>query len=146
MIDTVYTSQPAVRHPAAAAHRGAAGDHAQPGAARALILACAYEVLLNCGVRLVGVAVLFVAFAIPVGPMLLLVPFGIASLLLLGLTLGLIDARPRLPHQPVLVCCPQQPQVSILKRKSGPSGLLRTMEARKTTNEGSSLPLSEGRK
>ncbi len=58
----------------------------------ALILAGVYEVLLNCAVRLLGVAVLFAIFAIPVTASIALVPIGILALLLLGLALGLFAA------------------------------------------------------
>lgn len=56
----------------------------------ALILAGVYEVLLNCVVRLIVLAAVLVAFDIPAGQALLLVPFGIAALVLLGLTIGLL--------------------------------------------------------
>jgi lipopolysaccharide transport system permease protein len=58
----------------------------------ALILAGLFEVLLNCAVRLVVLAVALVAYAVPVGREVLLVPFGIAALMLLGLTLGIFAA------------------------------------------------------
>ncbi|MDP9190086.1 MAG: ABC transporter permease [Acidobacteriota bacterium] len=58
----------------------------------ALILAGLYEVLLNCAVRLVVLAAVLVVFRIPLGASVLLVPFGIAALALLGLTLGLFAA------------------------------------------------------
>jgi lipopolysaccharide transport system permease protein len=58
----------------------------------ALILAGLYEVLLNCAVRLVVLAAVLVVFRVPLGASVLLVPFGIAALALLGLTLGLFAA------------------------------------------------------
>ncbi|HEX2094153.1 MAG TPA: ABC transporter permease [Longimicrobiaceae bacterium] len=58
----------------------------------ALVLAGVLEVLLNCAVRLAVLAAVLVAFAVPVGATVLLVPFGIAGLVLLGLSLGLFAA------------------------------------------------------
>lgn len=55
----------------------------------ALILAGAFEVLLNCAVRLVILAIVLAAFRAPVASTMLLAPFGIAALLLFGLALGL---------------------------------------------------------
>lgn len=58
----------------------------------ALILAGALDVLLNCALRsAILVAALF-ALAVPLGPSLLLVPIGVASLLLLGLGMGVLVA------------------------------------------------------
>ena len=56
----------------------------------ALILAGIYEVLLNCAVRLVVLAAVLIVFDMPIGPAVLLVPLGIAALLLLGVTIGLL--------------------------------------------------------
>jgi lipopolysaccharide transport system permease protein len=58
----------------------------------ALVLAGAFEVLLNCAVRLVALMVVLLAFRTPVGLSILFVPAGIGSLLLLGLGLGLLAA------------------------------------------------------
>jgi lipopolysaccharide transport system permease protein len=58
----------------------------------ALLVAGILEVLLNCAVRLLILAAALIAFRIPVGPTVLLVPFGIAALLLFGLALGLLLA------------------------------------------------------
>lgn len=58
----------------------------------ALILAGVLEVLLNCAVRLVILAVVLMAFRVPIGTTALLVPLGIAALLLFGLALGLLLA------------------------------------------------------
>lgn len=56
----------------------------------ALILAGVLEVLVNCAVRLIVLAAVLVGFSLPLHATLLLVPFGIVALLLLGLTLGLL--------------------------------------------------------
>jgi lipopolysaccharide transport system permease protein len=58
----------------------------------ALILAGVYEVLLNSVVRLALLAAVLLAFRIPVGPGVLLVPFGIAALVVLGSALGVLAA------------------------------------------------------
>ncbi|HET8773305.1 MAG TPA: ABC transporter permease, partial [Thermoanaerobaculia bacterium] len=58
----------------------------------ALILAGAFEVLLNCAMRLLVLGALLIGFRMPVGPAVLLVPAGIAALLLSGLALGLVAA------------------------------------------------------
>jgi lipopolysaccharide transport system permease protein len=58
----------------------------------ALIGAGILEVLLNCAVRLVILAAALIAYRAPVGPGVLLVPFGIAALLLFGLAVGLLLA------------------------------------------------------
>lgn len=58
----------------------------------ALILAGVLETLLNCAVRLVVLACLMVAMGVTAGPQVVLLPIGIAALLLLGLTLGLFAA------------------------------------------------------
>jgi lipopolysaccharide transport system permease protein len=56
------------------------------------VLAGAFEVLLNCAVRLLVLVVVLLAFRIPVGPWIVFVPAGIGSLLLLGLAFGLLAA------------------------------------------------------
>ena len=58
----------------------------------ALILAGALDVLLNCALRSVVLAAALLAFAVPLGPSLLMVPLGIASLALLGLAAGVLVA------------------------------------------------------
>lgn len=58
----------------------------------ALILAGTFEVLLNCAVRLLVLAAVLAVFRVAIGPAILLVPLGIAALLLFGLALGLIAA------------------------------------------------------
>jgi lipopolysaccharide transport system permease protein len=58
----------------------------------ALILAGVYEVLLNCAARLLVLAAALLLFAVPVGPRALLLPVGIAALMLLGLSLGMLIA------------------------------------------------------
>lgn len=56
----------------------------------ALILAGVLELLLNCGARLIVLAVVLIAFRIPIDAGVLLVPFGIGGLALLGITIGLL--------------------------------------------------------
>lgn len=56
----------------------------------ALILAGVLDVLLNCAVRLAVLVPVLLAFHVPMSAALLLVPFGVAALALLGLTLGLL--------------------------------------------------------
>ncbi|HEX9985827.1 MAG TPA: ABC transporter permease [Thermoanaerobaculia bacterium] len=56
----------------------------------ALIVAGALEVLLNCAVRLVVLAAMLLVLHVPMQATLLLVPFGIVALTLLGLTIGLL--------------------------------------------------------
>jgi lipopolysaccharide transport system permease protein len=58
----------------------------------ALVLAGVLEVMLNSIVRLLVLAFALLAFRIPVAPTALLVPFGVAALLLLGLAIGLLVA------------------------------------------------------
>lgn len=58
----------------------------------ALILAGAFEVVLNCAVRLVVLAPLLIAARTPVGSSLLLVPYGLTALLIFGLAIGLLLA------------------------------------------------------
>ncbi|HEX6100128.1 MAG TPA: ABC transporter permease [Thermoanaerobaculia bacterium] len=58
----------------------------------ALILAATFEVLLNCAVRLVILVPVLFFFRASVGPAALLVPVGVAALLLFGLALGLFAA------------------------------------------------------
>lgn len=58
----------------------------------ALILAGVFEVLLNCAARLLVLLPALLFFAVPIGPRTLLLPLGIAALLLLGLALGMLIA------------------------------------------------------
>lgn len=58
----------------------------------ALILAGVLEVVLNAAVRLLLLLPLMVAFSVPIGPQVLLVPFGLSALVLLGLALGILVA------------------------------------------------------
>jgi lipopolysaccharide transport system permease protein len=58
----------------------------------ALILAGVFETLLNCAVRLLILGFAMLALGVAPGPEVLLVPIGIAALVLLGLTLGLFAA------------------------------------------------------
>ncbi|HEX6639577.1 MAG TPA: ABC transporter permease [Thermoanaerobaculia bacterium] len=58
----------------------------------AFILAGVFDTLLNCAVRLLLLACVMLAFGVPVGREVMLVPFGIAALALLGVTLGLFAA------------------------------------------------------
>lgn len=58
----------------------------------ALILAGVMEALLNAAVRLVVLAAVMIAYGVTAGPLLLLVPIGIAALALLGLAVGLLAA------------------------------------------------------
>lgn len=55
-----------------------------------LILAGAMETLLNCVARLLMVAILMVACGVPFGSTMMLVPFGVAALLLLGVAGGVL--------------------------------------------------------
>lgn len=56
----------------------------------ALVLAGVLEVLLNSSVRLVLLGVVLLASGVPLGESLLLVPFGIAALVMLGLAFGVL--------------------------------------------------------
>lgn len=58
----------------------------------ALILAGVFETLLNCAVRLLVLAGVMLAIGVTPGRAIVLVPIGIAALVLLGLTLGLFAA------------------------------------------------------
>jgi lipopolysaccharide transport system permease protein len=58
----------------------------------AVVLAGIGEVLFNFCVQLLVLIPVFVLFKVPVGPTLLLAPVGVASLVVLGLSLGLIVA------------------------------------------------------
>jgi lipopolysaccharide transport system permease protein len=58
----------------------------------ALILAGVFETLLNCAVRLVVLGCVMVATGVSAGNEIVLLPFGIVALALLGLTLGLFAA------------------------------------------------------
>jgi lipopolysaccharide transport system permease protein len=58
----------------------------------ALILAGGLETLLNCATRLLVLAVLLIAYDVPIGTGILLAPLGIAALALLGLALGVLVA------------------------------------------------------
>lgn len=58
----------------------------------ALILAGILEVLLNTGIRLAVLSIAIVWYGLPLAPTILLVPFGLLSLLLLGLSAGLVIA------------------------------------------------------
>ena len=58
----------------------------------ALILAGTYEVVLNCAVRLMVLIPVLIVFRAPIGLSLLLVPLGVAALLVFGLAVGLLLA------------------------------------------------------
>lgn len=58
----------------------------------ALVLAGVLEALLNCGARLLVLAVVIFAYDVPIGWSVLLAPFGIAALVLLGLSFGVFLA------------------------------------------------------
>ncbi len=58
----------------------------------ALVLAGGLEVLLNCGVRMVLLGLVLLAYGVPVGPGLLLAPLGVAALIGLGLAFGVLLA------------------------------------------------------
>ena len=58
----------------------------------ALVLAGTLEVLLNCGVRMLLLALVLLAYGVPLGGSLLLAPLGIAALTALGLAFGVFLA------------------------------------------------------
>lgn len=58
----------------------------------ALILAGVFETLLNCAVRLLVLGCIMLTSGVAVGREVVLVPIGVAALVLLGLTLGLFAA------------------------------------------------------
>jgi lipopolysaccharide transport system permease protein len=67
----------------------------------ALVLSGVLETFLNCGARLLILGVLLFAYDVRVGPAVLLAPFGIAALVLLGLAGGLLLAPAGLLYEDV---------------------------------------------